>query len=64
MSLAVPKGEQITTVTVPKAKHREFVPDIPATLSSLAGKPVVGEGQWRVVEKVNGRAGHPDHVPA
>jgi hypothetical protein len=56
MSLAVPKGEQITPVTVTKAKptHKEFVPDIPATLKSLAGKPITGEGQWRVVEKVNG----------
>jgi hypothetical protein len=55
MSLAVPKGEQITPVTVTKAKHphKEFVPDIPATLKSLAGKPITGEGQWRVVEKVN-----------
>ena len=56
MSLAVPKGEQITPVTATKAKHKrkEFVPDIPATLRSLAGKPITGEGQWRVVEKVNG----------
>jgi hypothetical protein len=56
MSLAVPKGEQVTPVTVTKAKptHKEFVPDIPATLKSLAGKPITGEGQWRVVEKVNG----------
>ncbi len=56
MSLAVPKGEQITPVTVTKAKHHRkvFVPDIPATLRSLAGAPKPGEGQWRVVEKVNG----------
>jgi hypothetical protein len=56
MSLAVPKGEQLAPVTVTKAKptHKEFVPDIPATLKSLAGKPITGEGQWRVVEKVNG----------
>ena len=31
-----------------------FVPDIPATLKSLAGSSIAGEGQWRVVEKVNG----------
>jgi hypothetical protein len=55
MSLAVPKGEQVTPVKVPKAKHKnEFVPDIPATLKSLAGGSVPGEGQWRVVEKVRG----------
>jgi hypothetical protein len=61
MSLAVPKGEQVTPVTVTPAKaktkakhHKEFVPDIPATLKSLAGAPVQGEGQWRVVEKVRG----------
>jgi hypothetical protein len=55
MSLAVPKGEQVTPVKVTKAKHKnEFVPDIPATLKSLAGGSVPGEGQWRVVEKVRG----------
>jgi hypothetical protein len=55
MSLAVPKGEQVTPVTVTHAKHRkEFVPDIPATLKSLAGGSIPGEGQWRAVEKVQG----------
>ncbi len=56
MSLAVPKGEQVTPVTGSNAAHRRqaFVPDIPSTLTSLAGKPITGEGQWRVVEKVNG----------
>jgi hypothetical protein len=56
MSLAVPKGEQIAPATATKAKDKrpEFVPDIPAALTSLAGKPITGEGQWRVVEKVNG----------
>jgi hypothetical protein len=55
MSLAVPKGEQVTPVKVTKAKHKnEFVPDIPATLKSLAGGSVSGEGEWRVVEKVRG----------
>jgi hypothetical protein len=56
MSLAVPKGEQIApaAATKPKDKRSEFVPDIPSTLTSLAGKPITGEGQWRVVEKVNG----------
>ena len=56
MSLAVPKGEQVSPAAATKAKdkRKEFVPDIPATLTSLAGKPITGEGQWRVVEKVNG----------
>ena len=55
MSLAVPKGEQVAPVAA-KAVHKrqEFVPDIPAALTSLAGKPITGEGQWRAVEKVNG----------
>ena len=55
MSLAVPKGEQLSPATATKAKdkRKEFVPDIPGTLTSLAGKPITGEGQWRVVEKVN-----------
>jgi Phosphodiester glycosidase len=56
MSLAVPKGEQVAPDTAPKAAHKRqgFVPDIPAALTSLAGNPITGEGQWRVVEKVNG----------
>src|SRR6201996_9779958 len=68
-SLAVPSGEGITSSQAPtgqaptgqaptgKAKtpaKPAFVPDIPATLKSLAGAPIAGEGQWRVVEKVNG----------
>jgi hypothetical protein len=47
-SLAIPKGEQVST------SGKGFKPDIPATLKSLAGAPLSGEGQWRVVEKVNG----------
>ncbi len=58
MSLAVPKGELVTPVTVTRAKakqhQKEFVPDIPVSLKSLAGGSVPGEGQWRVVEKVQG----------
>jgi Phosphodiester glycosidase len=56
MSLTVPKGEQVTPVPVTKAKNhqKEFVPDIPATLKSLAGGSIPGEGQWRVVEKAHG----------
>jgi len=52
-SLAVPKGESVTSPSA-KKKHG-FVADIPATLKSLAGSPLPGEGQWRVVEKVHGQ---------
>jgi hypothetical protein len=52
-SLAVPKGQQVTT-TKTKGKVK-FRPDIPATLKPLAsGGALPGEGQWRVVEKVKG----------
>jgi hypothetical protein len=52
-SLAVPSGEAVSAGTPAKSKSA-FVPDIPATLESLAGSSIAGEGQWRVVEKVNG----------
>jgi hypothetical protein len=51
-SLAIPKGQQATPS---KTKAKGFTPDIPATLQSLAGAPLPGEGQWRVVEKVKGQ---------
>jgi hypothetical protein len=50
-SLAVPTGE---AVSPGKPAKNAFVPDIPATLKSLAGSSIAGEGQWRVAEKVNG----------
>jgi hypothetical protein len=54
-SLAVPSGEAVTPGKPAKGKTKNgFVPDIPATLKSLAGSPIAGEGQWRVVETVNG----------
>jgi hypothetical protein len=54
-SLAVPSGEALSPGKPAKAKAKNaFVPDIPATLKSLAGSPVAGEGQWRVVENVGG----------
>ena len=60
-SLAVPHGEAISTAKPAKAKseatakaRNAFVPDLPATLKPLAGSSIAGEGQWRVVEKVNG----------
>ena len=54
-SLAVPSGEALSSGKPAKARAgNAFVPDIPATLKSLAGSPIAGEGQWRVAEKVNG----------
>jgi hypothetical protein len=59
-SLAVPSGEAVTPGKAPKdgkggkAAKKGFVPDVPATLKSLAGAPIAGEGQWRVVERVKG----------
>jgi hypothetical protein len=57
-SLAVPSGQAVpssSVSSVPSAKARTsaFRPDIPARLASLAGKPLPGEGQWRVLEKVH-----------
>jgi hypothetical protein len=55
-SLAVPSGEALSPGKPAKTKAKNaFVPDIPATLKSLAGSPIAGEGQWRVAEKVNGQ---------
>ena len=51
-SLAVPSGEAVTPGKATAKKG--FAPDIPATLKSLAGTPIAGEGQWRVAEQVNG----------
>ena len=54
-SLAVPSGEAVSpSKQVNGNGKKTFVPDIPATLQSLAGSPTTGEGQWRVAEKVNG----------
>jgi hypothetical protein len=54
-SLAVPSGEALSSSKPAKTKAKDaFVPDIPATLKSLAGSSIAGEGQWRVVENVNG----------
>jgi hypothetical protein len=59
-SLAVPSGEAVTATEAPApgktaAGKPAFVPDVPAKLKSLAPAPVAGEGQWRVVDKVNGQ---------
>jgi Phosphodiester glycosidase len=57
-SLAVPSGAAVTpsssTSKAATSKSKGFVPDIPATLKSLAGTSIAGEGQWRVAEKVKG----------
>jgi Phosphodiester glycosidase len=60
-SLAVPSGQAISPSAASarsarsvKAKTSAFRPAIPAPLASLAGAPVSGEGQWRVLEKVHG----------
>jgi hypothetical protein len=58
-SLAVPSGEAVSTAKPSRAKSAAtakngFVPSLPATLKPLAGSSIAGEGQWRVVEKVNG----------
>jgi len=56
-SLAVPSSEALSPTKAAKATAKAknaFVPDVPATLKSLAGSSIPGEGQWRVVEKVNG----------
>jgi len=48
-SLAVPKTAQV------KYRHtKSFQPIIPKRLSSPAGTPLPGEGQWRVLETVKG----------
>jgi hypothetical protein len=61
-SLTVPSGEAVASSPAPPksakpvgtAKAQKFQPVIPASLASLAGKPLPGEGQWRVLEKVHG----------
>jgi hypothetical protein len=58
-SLAVPSSEAVSPSKPAKTRVKTesrnvFVPDIPATLKSLAGSSIAGEGQWRVVEKANG----------
>jgi Phosphodiester glycosidase len=59
-SLAVPSGEALVTSpksarSLDKPKASEFQAVVPARLASLAGKPMPGEGQWRVLEKVHGQ---------
>jgi hypothetical protein len=57
-SLSIPKGESASSIAkdTKHAKHarKGVSPIVPATLSSLAGTPLPGEGQWRVLEAVKG----------
>ena len=56
-SLAVPSGEAVSPSKAATGKTKgkpAFVPDIPAALKPFTPSPEAGEGQWRVVEKVNG----------
>jgi hypothetical protein len=50
-SLIVPKGEGAGT----SAGEHGIKPIIPAPLSALAGAPLPGEGQWRVLETDKGK---------
>jgi hypothetical protein len=51
-SLTVPKGQGIGASAA--GKHAAVKSIIPAPLHSLAGTPLPGEGQWRVLETVKG----------
>jgi hypothetical protein len=53
-SLAVPSGSALSPrAPATHAAAAGFRPDIPARLPSPAGKPLAGEGAWRVLETVN-----------
>ena len=54
-NMSVPKGAGASAPGKAKPQHAGFQPIIPASLSSLAGKPLPGEGQWRVLETVKGQ---------
>jgi hypothetical protein len=51
--LTVPRGDSATGLAT-GGGNQAMSPIIPATLTSLAGPPLPGEGQWRVLETVNG----------
>ena len=55
-SLTVPQGDNPSAVIAQNAKSHQsgITAIVPATLSSLAGSSQPGEGQWRVLETVNG----------
>ena len=51
-SMSIPKGDGVGEAK--GVRHAGFQSIVPAALSSLAGKALAGEGQWRVLERVNG----------
>ena len=55
-SLAAPStpAEAGRPYPTPKASAATITPDVPAQLSSPAGTPLPGEGQWRVLASVDG----------
>ena len=56
-SLTVPKGDSVAATQdakPTKQSHKGVTPIVPASLTSLAGTPLPGEGQWRVLERVKG----------
>jgi len=58
-SLAVPSNQAVepsanSAKSLNQPKASEFQVVVPATLASLAGVPLPGEGQWRVLEKIHG----------
>jgi hypothetical protein len=56
-SLTVPKGDSVAATQDAKPvkqSHKGVTPIAPASLTSLAGTPLPGEGQWRVLERVKG----------
>jgi hypothetical protein len=54
-SLAAPSASaKSSPASSPKPSSSAITPDVPATLTSPAGPPLPGEGQWRVLASVNG----------
>jgi len=55
-SLAAPSAPAKTgrPAPAPKSSASTITPDVPAQLSSLAGTPLPGEGQWRALASVDG----------
>jgi hypothetical protein len=48
-------GKPSFSLTVPKGDSARSAAGIPVPLTSLAGKPLAGEGQWRVLETIKGQ---------
>jgi hypothetical protein len=54
-NMSVPKGASAGDPGKSQPHPAGFQPIVPATLSSVAGKALPGEGQWRVLETVKGQ---------